>query len=147
MGKQDKFRERKKDSAYKRELKGIEPRHGKKEPLVVLSFKDFDINQGQSFNDWEENKLLALAMDKLKSVCQYTVAQVIQLQIITVYTKDSFPPESEFYHPKHIAPDIDWASMHIKGKPCVIGYFEDNIFHIVFLDKEHEFWITHKKNT
>ena len=25
MGKQDKFRERKKDSAYKRELKGIEP--------------------------------------------------------------------------------------------------------------------------
>ena len=86
-------------------------------------------------------------MDKLKSVCQYTVAQVIQLQIITVYTKDSFPPESEFYHPKHIAPDIDWASMHIKGKPCVIGYFEDNIFHIVFLDKEHEFWITHKKNT
>jgi hypothetical protein len=34
-----------------------------------------------------------------------------------------------------------------KGKECVIGYFEDNIFQIVFLDKDHEFWKTKKKNT
>ncbi len=36
---------------------------------------------------------------------------------------------------------------HGQGKECIIGHFEDNIFHIVFLDKNHEFWISKKKNT
>ena len=63
MGKNDKFAE-KKEPAYKRELKNVETRKGKKEPLIVLSFKDFDTNQGQNFEEWEEDKLLALAINK-----------------------------------------------------------------------------------
>ncbi len=63
-GKQNKFKERE-PSAYKREMKGLEIRESKKEPLIVLSFKDFDRNQGQSFEDWEGEKLLALAISKL----------------------------------------------------------------------------------
>lgn len=147
MGRQDKFKERKKVAAYKRELKQLEPRLGKKEPLIVLSFKDFDSNQGQSFSDWETDKILSLAIERLREICQFTVGQAIQQEIINVYTKVPFPPESGFYHPRHIPPDIKWASIHVKGKPCVIGYLDDNIFYVVFLDKNHDFWVTRKKHT
>ena len=68
-------------------------------------------------------------------------------QIIKEYSKGEFPKNSDFTHPKHIPNDISWCSMHIQGKECIIGYFEDNIFNIVFLDKNHRFWITEKKNT
>jgi hypothetical protein len=146
MGKHDKFKE-KKEPAYKRNLKQIETKQGKKDPLIVLSFKNFDINQGQSFDEWEAEQLLSVAINKLRALCQYTIPQATNAGMLKIYTKVPFPPESGFEHPKHIPPDIDWCSMHIGNKPCVIGYFEDNIFHIVFLDKEHEFWISKKKNT
>lgn len=145
-GKQNKFKERE-PSAYKRELKGLEVRETKKEPLIVFSFKDFDRNQGQNFEEWQEEKLLALAINKLLGICQMTVGQATAQQIIKTYTKVDFPPESGFEHPKHIPSDVTWCSMHIQGKECVIGYFEDNIFQVVFLDKNHEFWETKKKNT
>lgn len=146
MGKHDKFKE-KKEPAYKRNLKQIETKQGKKDPLIVFSFKNFDINQGQSFAEWEAEQLLSVAINKLRALCQYTIPQATNAGMLKIYTKVPFPPESGFEHPKHIPPDIDWCSMHIGNKPCVIGYFEDNIFHIVFLDKEHEFWISKKKNT
>ncbi len=146
MGKQDKFKE-KKTPAYKRELKGVEIKEGKKEPLIVLSFRDFDRNQGQNFEEWEEEKILALAINKLREICQLTRIQATNQQIIKQYSKVDFPPNSSFEHPKHVLPDVVWCSMHIQGKECMIGHFEDNIFHIVFLDKDHEFWISKKKNT
>jgi hypothetical protein len=147
MGRNDKFKSRRKIAAYKRQLKQLEPRTGKPEPFIVLSLKDFDCKQGQTFAEWEKEKLLSQAIERLREVCQLTVAQAIQQEIIKVYTKVPFPPESGFYHPRHIPPDINWSSVHIKGKPCVIGYLEENIFHIVFLDKDHDFWITKKKHT
>lgn len=145
-GKQNKFKERS-DASYKRETKNKELKQGRKAPLIVLSFKDFDRNQGQSFEEWESEQLLALAVNKLREVCQFTVGEATAQQVIKPYTKVSFPPESGFVHPKHILPDVTWCSMHIQGKECVIGYLEDNIFHIVFLDKDHKFWKTEKKHT
>ncbi len=144
--KQNKYTQRG-NASYKRAVKNIDLKQCKKEPLIVFSFKDFDRNQGQNFEEWEHDQLLAMAINKLRETCQMTVGQAIAQQIIKPYTKVGFPPESGFYHPKHILPDIIWCSMHIQGKECVIGYFEENIFHIVFLDKDHEFWITKKKNT
>jgi hypothetical protein len=145
-GKQNKFNVRN-ASSYKREFKGIETRNGKREPFVVLSFRDYDRNQGQTFKDWEDEDLLALAISKLQAVCGLTRIEATRQQIIKEYSKGEFPLNSDFHHPKHIPNDIAWCSMHIQGKECVIGYFEDNIFNIVFLDKDHRFWITEKKNT
>lgn len=146
MGKNNKFTPRP-SSGYKRESKNLELRNGRKEPLIVLSFKNLDNNQGQSFENWEEGKLLALAMMKLRSLNEYTLSQALSKEILKIYTKVDFPPNSTFKHPRHVADDVEWCSFHVQGKPCIIGYFEDNIFHIVFLDKEHEFWITEKKRT
>lgn len=146
MGKQDKFKE-KKIAAYKRDFKELETRQGRKDPLIVLSFKDFDNNQGESFELWERENLLALAVRKLQGVCGLTRMEATQQQIVKEYPKGTFPDKSDFYHPKHIHKDIAWCSMHIQGKECVIGYFEDNVFNVVFLDKDHRFWISEKKNT
>jgi len=145
MGKGNKFKSRSKGS-LNRKSKTLETRNKKREPFIVLSFKDFDINQGQDFEEWEEEKLLALMINKLKAICQITMAQATAQQIIKPYTKVDFPPESAFTHPKHVLPDVTWCTMHIQGKECIIGHIEDNIFHIVFLDKDHEFWITKRKN-
>src|SRR5690606_8691622 len=145
-GKQNKVKERN-AASYKREVEKIETRQGRKESLIVLSFRDFDRNQGQSFEEWEREELLALAVSKLRELCQLTVGQATAQQIIRPYTKVDFPQESGFVHPKHVLPNVTWCSMHIQGKECVIGYFEDNVFLIVFLDKDHEFWKTKKKNT
>ncbi|MBK9381474.1 MAG: hypothetical protein IPN39_09095 [Chitinophagaceae bacterium] len=149
MGKKrpDKFRARSKEEAFKRELKGLDSRSLTKDKFVVLTFKDLDINQGQGVVEWEDEKLLALAFNKLRAICQMTVKEVLAQQIITNYEKIDFPPNSKFYHPKHIPVGVTWASLHIQGKECIIGYFEDNIFHVVFMDKNHEFWITEKKHT
>jgi hypothetical protein len=146
MGKGSKFKSRSKAS-LNRKSKTLETRENKRETFIVLSFRDFDINQGQDFEEWEQEKLLALMINKLRAICQITMAQATAQQIIKPYTKVDFPPESAFTHPKHVLPDVTWCTMHIQGKECIIGHIEDNIFHIVFLDKEHEFWKTKKKNT
>jgi hypothetical protein len=144
--KQQKFNSRA-SSSYKREVKTRETKTGVKAPFIVLSFRDFDRNQGQGFYEWEQESILALAVSKLHEICNLTKLEATTKQIIKEYPKGTFPPNSDFEHPKHVAPDISWAVLHIQGKECVIGYFDENIFNIVFLDKDHRFWITEKKNT
>ncbi len=135
------------NTSYQRKLKGSDYRSGRKDPLIVFSLKNFDRNQGQSFVDWENEKILSLAIAKIQNICSLSRTEAIHQQIIKEYPKGVFPPKSDFKHPKHIPADIAWCSIHIQGKECVIGYFEDNIFYIVFLDKDHRFWISLKKNT
>jgi hypothetical protein len=146
-GKNSKFKERSTGSANTRQLRGRELQTGIKPRFIVLSLKDFDRSQGQTFENWETDGLLALALAKLQAVCSLTRTEATHKQIIKEYGKGEFPAHSEFYHPKHVDNNIAWCSMHIQGKECVIGYFDDHIFNIVFLDKDHKFWITEKKNT
>ena len=47
-GKQNKFKERN-DVSYKTEVNSIDVKQGRKEPLTLLRFKDFDRNQDKSF--------------------------------------------------------------------------------------------------
>ena len=146
MGRRDKFKSRTSGS-YARKSKNLPDRQRTREKYVVFSFKDFDKNQGQNFKDWESDELLALAVDKISQLSNLTMSQAIQQQIIKVYTKVEFPPNSDFTYPKHVKDGVNWASFHVQGKECIIGYVEENIFYIVFLDKEHQFWKTEKKNT
>ena len=55
-GKQNKFKERSASSSNKRELKSRELQTGAKERFIVISLKDIDRNQGQSFENWENDK-------------------------------------------------------------------------------------------
>jgi len=111
---------------------------------LLFSFKDFDNTQGQTFSQWERESLLGLMLDKLSEYSKMTRPEAEKAKF-RVY--GSFPPRSTFRHPKYIAEDAEWASMHIQGKECIAGHVIGNVFYIVFLDKDHKFWITEKKHT
>jgi hypothetical protein len=111
---------------------------------IVFSFKDFDHTQGQTFVQWGDAKLLRILLDKIREYSKKTIPEASQASF-RIY--GGFPPHSRFVHPKHIIPDAIWASMHIQGKECIAGHVIDNIFYVVFLDKEHHFWKTEKKHT
>ena len=119
-------------------------------PLMLFSFKDFDKNQmppGQSYETWQEDKLLAYMIEKFGHICQLNRNEAEYGGFLKIY--GNFPPNSEFKHPRHIAEDVIWAViMNIKGqKPRVAGHIIDNVFYVVFLDGEHQFYPSKKKNT
>lgn len=143
MGKKNKFNPRKKQD-YQRKRGNRPDLSRKREKYIVLSFRYFDRSQGQNFKEWEENEILSTATEKLSSLCQMTVSQATHQQIVKVYTKVEFPPKSKFTYPKQVPDGVNWGSMHIQGKECVVGFFEDNVFNIVFLDMNHEFWPSKK---
>ena len=116
-------------------------------PKILYSFKDFDKNQGQSYTDWEVEELLSAMVEKFGHLCEMTLLEAKRQNLITEY--GAFPPKSDFKHPKHIVEDVNWAVIkNVKGqKGRVAGHIMGNIFYIVFLDKDHRFYITEKKNT
>ena len=77
----------------------------------------------------------------MRQIGQYESKEVLAQQMIKQYTKVGFPPNSGFLEPKHASPSI-WAVIHIKpkSKAVVAGFLENEVFFIVFLDKDHEFW-------
>jgi hypothetical protein len=132
-------------SKLQRKRKGLDYRSGEPKKLIVFSLKDFDINQGQSFEDWEKNKILSNLMTRLREISSFSITEAQQNGILTIYR--DFPSKSDFRHPRHIPQGVNWAVISIQGKERIAGYVEDNIFYIVFLDKDHKFWITEKKHT
>jgi len=119
-------------------------------PKMVFSYKDFDINQippGQSFDEWQQDKLLSYMIQKFGHICNLNIIEAQQQKVLKIYNE--FPEKSDFKYPQHISEGVKWAViMDIKGqKGRVGGHIIDNTFYVVFLDKEHRFYITEKKNT
>ena len=116
---------------------------GAKKRSISFSFQYLDNTPGQSLKEWEAEGLLADLIIRTQQISQYTVEESLRCQFIKQYTKVSFPPTSKFKEPKHVTPD-NWAVIHIKpkSKEVVAGFLENDVFYIVFLDKEHDFWDT-----
>ena len=112
-----------------------------------FSLEHYDQNQGQSFAEWEREGLLSKTMDVLKGYCKNKLISQVDGKKFTVY--DSFPPKdkTKFFFPKYISEDARWGRIHINGKSVIVGHIIRNKFYIVFLDKNHEFWISEKKHT
>lgn len=112
-------------------------------PLLVFSFKDFDSNQcppGQTFKEWEKGELLAPLMTKLVELSNKN--RVIASLEGCLSTYDTFPEDSDFKKPKYIEGDVQWATIKDVGGQLhrVAGDIVDNVFYVVFLDKEHKFY-------
>lgn len=105
---------------------------------LVFSFKHFDPRQGQDFDTWQAEGLLSDMLQRFREHCRTERFHQCFGEKFKQYTQ--FPPTSEFKHPSHVPKDAIWHSMHIKGKPCVIGHMIHNVFYVVFLDGEHRFW-------
>lgn len=110
----------------------------------VISFQYLDRNQGQTFEEWEEEGLIVNMLNTIRDYCMKPL-QENKGEGFKVY--GSFPPKTKFKHPKHVPKDVDWASLHINGRACLGGHVYENIFYVVFLDKDHGFWIVNKKHT
>lgn len=114
---------------------------------LVFSLAQLDKQQGQDYEDWEEHKLLSKALKRVQGICSMTYHEAVQSEMISIYTNE-MPPKTEFERPKHIPEDAVWASLRIQGQERIIGYIENGyIFQVVFLDKEHKFYPSEKKNT
>jgi hypothetical protein len=108
---------------------------------ITFSWTKLVLTQGQSVNEWEADGLLADFCTRMRQIGQFNKVEALAQQYIKQYTQVGFPPDSKFQEPKHVSPTY-WAVIHIKpnSKEVVSGYVEDDIFYIVFLDKEHHFW-------
>jgi hypothetical protein len=118
-----------------------------KKEFLVFGLRNLDRSQGEKLEEWEENKLLSKALERISGLCSMTLQQAITSQIIKIYGK-GIPPKSDFFLPNHLPEDTEWASIRIQGKERIIGFIERGfIFQIVFLDKEHLFYHSKKKHT
>ena len=148
MGKNNRFKP-KRTGNFKREKKSLELRKDGLVPkkYIVFSLRYLDKTQGQTPEKWEDEKILGKAINRIQGFCSMTVTDAIQSQTLKIYGKE-IPKDSNYKHPKYLDDDIEWASLRIQGKERIIGYIESEfIFNIVFLDMEHEFYPSKKKNT
>ncbi len=135
------------DPAYLRE-QGKRDAVKKSKRFLTFSFSKHIRGEGQSIEEWGKLELLGLLVLRLKNLGQYSTIEVRQKGWIKEYHKVNFPPNSKFSEPKHVI-NVTWAVLHITptSKEVVVGYIENDIFYIVFLDKDHEFWPSKMKNT
>ncbi|HCM9090622.1 TPA: hypothetical protein N5K73_001507 [Enterobacter kobei] len=133
-----------------------------------FNFSYFDNSQeaGQDFNDWTHPELVKL-LEKLKN---YSTASLDYwrnkraggggLKILEIY--GGFPKRSTFTHPKHVPHDVQWARFRMENLARLVGFvvpkgikcadgvvlkepFDCNTFYVVFLDKEHKFYVTEER--
>lgn len=148
MGRNKKFQP-KRSSNFKRGKRNLEIKSNglSQKKYIVFSLRFLDRTQGQSPEKWEDEKILAKAINRIQGFCSMTVNDALQSKILKIYGKE-IPEDSSYSHPKYLDEDIEWASLRIQGKERIIGYLEaDFIFNIVFLDMKHEFYPSKKKNT
>ncbi|EMQ4302669.1 hypothetical protein WFK38_20305 [Yersinia enterocolitica] len=130
-----------------------------------FNFSYFDKTQlaGQDFNGWNHAELIKL-LEKVKNYSESSLEYWRHqrtggggLKVLEIY--GDFPPKSLFTHPKHVPHDVSWARFRMENLVRLIGFivprgfscnegakheepFDSNTFYVVFLDKNHKFYLT-----
>jgi hypothetical protein len=122
---------------------------GKEVPnLIVISFQYFidqDTEYCQSLNTWERLGLLALMNIAFIQLCKETPANPQRIKKYGKYPDASNTGFPEC--PKSLSKSANWSSLRLQGAVRVISIMDNNIFYVVFLDKDHLFYLSPKKNT
>jgi len=130
-------------------ISGLSKSNDRYEKHITFSFKDLDVNQNQkeTFEIWESENLLLKLLNKIKDVSKQTVDEAKSSKVLNHY--GSFPPshKTKYKVPAYLSEELQWCSLHIQGKEVLAGHMYENVFYIVFLDKDHHFWISEKKHT
>lgn len=110
---------------------------------ISFSWEKLDKNQGQTPSEWEQEGLLSQLCIRMQQIGQFEATTALAQQYIKQYTQVGFPPNSKFEIPKHVTPTY-WGVIHVtpNSKEVVAGYIENDVFYVVFLDKDHLFWPT-----
>ncbi len=148
MGRNKKHLKSQDDSVFNRKIDTRDERVSATDPKkIVFSLKYFINNQPkkdmQTYSSWEDENRLSKLLEKLQSICDCTLMKAIQEGHIKRY--DSFPPsnKTDFKCPPQFK-DRQWYVVNkISGqKARVAGVMVQNVFYIIFFDKEHRFWIS-----
>lgn len=130
-----------------------------------FSYLDFSQSAGQSLDDWSPGLLLKLnkkLIEYSKKPLNYWSNQRVGaggLKVFEIY--GNFPKRSDFTHPKYVPHQACWARFRLEQKVRLIGFivpenyneirhvvngalFDCNTFYIVFLDRDHRFYLTEK---
>ncbi|WP_439256819.1 hypothetical protein [Lonepinella sp. BR2271] len=138
----------------KRNLEYLEPKTLKSDEqdgYISLSFRYFQniSNQlVQSLADWHGDDIL---LDLLNSLVYVTQKNVTQLQAgdkkLSLYKGFPNKTVNDFPLPSSLSEKENWGTLRNIGgqKARVAGFLRDNIFYIVYLDKEHKFFKSGKK--
>lgn len=115
-------------------------------PCIVFSFKHFvDADDvGQSLNAWAEQdgKLLLGLLQKMQHISQQTPARAAQDTTFTHYGDFPDPSKTDFTCPPQLISEKNWGVIRNIGgqKARAAGFLRDNVFYLVYLDKDHRFW-------
>jgi len=123
--------------------------------LLSFNFSFLDNEQGQRFSDLTVEQFSKI-MEKLKWYSKENRSHwENDGKVLAVY--EDFPPKSKsnFFHPKHVPAGVKWARFRLEGDQRLIGFVIDkndiekfqlnpDVFHIVFLDLYHNFYIVKK---
>lgn len=111
---------------------------------IVFNFKFFCFgeNGGQSFEEWEREKILADLNNKLKNFSGKTIDELQSDGTLEIY--DSYPKGSKFVCPSALTiTNAVWCRLRLTGRRRLIGFLSPDepkkTFYVVFLDKNHEF--------
>ena len=119
---------------------------------IQFNFKYYDKSEksAQSFEDWQDNKILADLNNKFCEFSKQTIKELQSMRKLVIY--GSFPENSDFKEPNYFKSiNVEWARLRLTGRRRLIGVFipsDDatlrNIFYVVFLDKNHKFYKVEK---
>lgn len=122
---------------------------------------------GQDFDGWNHRQLASL-LGKLKEYSRQPLDYWRNervgsggLKVLSVY--GNFPEKSEFECPAHVPHQAQWARFRLESRVRLVGFvlpstyhnsaqhkgdyfFDKNTFYVVFLDKEHKFYLSGEAN-
>lgn len=112
--------------------------------FISVSFRYFHNvdDVGQSITTWREDGSLPDLIEKLTYLTASGITKVISDGVFTNYTRFPEPTVNDFKCPDGISGDEDWGVIKNIGgqKRRVAGFLRDNVFYIVFFDRDHRFW-------
>lgn len=139
-----------------------------------FSYFDPSQSDGQSLDDWATGTGISTLKNLFEKIKDYTLQPLrywLQervgsggLTVLAYY--DEFPRRSEFVHSPHVPHDVTWARFRLGNKVRLVGFvlsedicrakskaavggsfypYDSNTFYVVFLDKNHKFYISEDK--
>ena len=124
---------------------------------------------GQEWSQWNNDNAVDSLSNLMVKVSQFTAEPLSywehqkikggRLNILEYY--GPFPEKSKFERPRCVPHDARWGRFRLSAKVRLVGFSVPaeligktdvdnnrlckNIFYVVFLDKDHEFWPTKRK--
>ena len=121
---------------------GSKPDRGRRRRVINFNLSKIVPDQGQTLQDWGKSGLLLKLTERMKQIGALTREEALHQKMIKEYpASEGFPSKSKFKKPTYLSPER-WAVMHLTNTSVevVVGYIEEDVFFVVFLDKNHEFW-------